>query len=155
MRALIADDDPVYQELLRSLLSQWEYDVVVACDGNEAWELLQSEDRPKLAIIDWMMPGLDGFDLCRKIRQSSRGEDLYVLFLTGSMRKKEIIKALVAGVDDYLIKPFEPLDLKTRLLAARRILDLRREVAELRDLLAKQARSGERTAAANTLHILD
>ena len=155
MRALIADDDPVYQELLRNLLSQWEYDVVVACDGNEAWEALQTDDPPKLAIIDWMMPGLDGFELCRRIRQSPQGDGLYVLFLTGGSRKKEIIRALVAGVDDYLIKPFEPLDLKTRLLVARRILDLRQEVAELRDSLAAQSHRGERSGAANPLHVLD
>ena len=155
MRVLIADDDPVYQNLLKDLLSRWEYDVVVACDGHEAWEELQSQDPPKLAIVDWMMPGMDGFELCRRIRQSSRGEDLYVLFLTGSYQKKEIIRALVAGVDDYLLKPFEPLDLKTRLLAARRILDLRAEVAELRDSLAKQARGDARTGAKSTLRLLD
>jgi len=133
MQVLIADDDPVYRSLLAELLTQWEYDVVVACDGLEAWNLFQADPPPKLVLLDWMMPGLDGFDLCSKIRnESSAPNDTYIILLTGSRRKSEIITALVAGADDYLIKPFEPLDLKIRLRAAKRILDLCAEVAELR-----------------------
>ncbi|GAF88564.1 unnamed protein product [marine sediment metagenome] len=125
MRILAADDDPVYQVLLRDLLTQWEYDVTVVSDGADAWEVLQSEGAPRLVLLDWLMPGFDGFELCRMIRQDPSGEGVYIILLTGSRQKGEIMRVLVAGADDYLIKPFDPLDLKIRLRAAQRILDLR------------------------------
>ena len=131
MRILIADDDPVYQTLLEDLLEQWGFDVVVTCDGNEAYEAIQRDGTIELAIIDWMMPEMDGYAVCRRIKQDSSTENLYIIMLTGNKLKGDIIKVLVAGADDYIIKPFEPLDLKIRIHAARRILDLQAELAEL------------------------
>jgi len=132
MRILIADDDPVFRTLVKDLLAEWGYDTVSACDGVEAWRALEAEDAPELLVLDWMMPGLDGFDLCRKVRADAAKERVYIILMTGGRKKEEIIRVLVAGADDYLIKPFEPVDLKIRLRAAQRILDLRREVAQLR-----------------------
>ncbi len=132
MQVLIADDDPVYQTLLQDLLTEWGYDIVVVGDGAAAWREIQGDNPPSVAILDWLMPGLDGFELCQRIRADETRQDTYIIILTGGRQKEEIIKVLVAGADDYLIKPFEPLDLKIRVRAAQRIVDLRSELAELR-----------------------
>lgn len=134
MQILIADDDPTYLSLLESLLVPWGCDVVKVNDGNEAWAALDRGLRPDVVIADWLMPGLDGFDLCRKVRSDQRTRDVYVILITGSHQREDIIRVLVAGADDYLIKPFIALDLEIRFRAARRILELRKEVAQLREL---------------------
>ncbi len=130
MQVLVADDDPVYRTLLKEMLSGWDYEVVLACDGQEAWEALQQENPAHLIILDWLMPVMDGFELCKKIRAGRMSDHTYILLMTSSNQKEEIIKVLVAGADDYLIKPFEPLDLKIRLRTAQRILDLQEELAD-------------------------
>lgn len=124
MKILVADDDAVYCSLLERMLTQWDYQVVTAYDGQEALNILRGSDPPRLVILDWMMPQLDGFEVCRTMRQMHPEGDFYIILLTGSRQKEEIIKVLVAGADDYLLKPFDPLDLKIRLRAARRVLDL-------------------------------
>lgn len=129
MKILVADDDAVYRSLLERMLKQWDYEVVLASDGQEALEVLHGPAPPRLVILDWMMPQVDGFEVCRRIRQTNPESDYYIILLTGSRQKEEIIKALVAGADDYLLKPFDPLDLKIRLRAARRILDLQSALA--------------------------
>lgn len=131
MRVLIADDDPVYRSLLEGLLRQWEFDVVVVCDGSEAWQALQSRGDVQLAILDWMMPEMDGYEVCARIKQDRSKEHIYVIMVTGSARRDDIIRVLVAGADDYIIKPFEPLDLKIRVHAAKRIVDLQAELVAL------------------------
>lgn len=144
MRMLVADDDPVYRTMLEDLLTEWGFPATIVADGSAAWDVLRGtnaegagaaspdEPPPRVALLDWMMPGLDGFELCRKIRQDPSTRDAYVILLTGSRRKDEMIKVLVAGADDYLIKPFDPLDLRIRLRAARRILELQKELATAR-----------------------
>ena len=135
MQVLVADDDPVYRQLLSDLLGPQDYEVVCVENGTDAWDALQCDSPPKLLISDWLMPGLDGFELCSKIRRSGRLRDTYVLLLTGSRQKAEIIRVLVAGADDYLIKPFDAMELEIRIRTAQRILDLRAEVAKLRSQL--------------------
>jgi len=132
MKILVADDDIVYRTLMEGLLSQWGYDVAVAPNGLEAWEVIKSDEPPNIAIVDWMMPEMDGFELCRKVREDHTIQNLYLLLFTGSYKKQEIIKVLVVGADDYLIKPFEQLDLKMRLRAASRIIELQEEVERLK-----------------------
>ena len=124
MKILVADDDTIYRDLLERMLVQWDYEVVTTCDGQEAMDVLSGSDPPRVVILDWMMPRVDGFEVCRRVRQLDGGGDFYIILLTGSRLKEEIIKVLVAGADDYLLKPFDPLDLKIRLRAARRILEL-------------------------------
>jgi len=124
MQILVADDDPVYRSLLQSLLEESHFEVVLACDGAEAWEILQRPNAPTLAILDWMMPGMDGYEVCRKVRESRGNSIPYVLMVTSNSSREELLKVLVAGADDYLLKPFEPLDLKIRLRTAIRILNL-------------------------------
>ncbi len=124
MKILIADDDPIPRRLLQATLVKGGYDVVVAHDGVEAWQLLQSEDAPKLGILDWLMPGMDGVEVCRKVRQRTEAPYIYLILLTGKDRKEDVIEGMDAGADDYLTKPFDPHELQVRLRAGQRILDL-------------------------------
>ncbi len=124
MRALIAEDDPVSRRMLKTFLSKAGYEVVVATDGLEAWALLQQPDAPRLGILDWMMPRMDGIQLCRKIRNWTESFYIYIVMLTARTQSQDILDGLEAGVDDYLTKPFNPQELMVRLRAGRRILDL-------------------------------
>ncbi len=132
MRILVADDDPAYRSLMESLLTEWNYDVMLACDGNEAWEVLQGPHKPNLVILDWMMPGMDGFELARMIRSDPGVENTYVLLVTGAKDKEDVLRVLVCGADDYLLKPIDPMDLKIRLRSATRIIHLQQDLAALR-----------------------
>ena len=124
MRILIADDNLVFQNVLRAILTQWGYDVVVANDGDEAWRLLQAEDAPQLAILDWMMPGLDGIEVCRRVRATRPITNTYIIILTAKMQSEDLAIAVEAGVDDYVTKPFKSVELRARLRAGCRVLDL-------------------------------
>ena len=137
MRVLVADDDPTYRGLLEHLLTSWGLDVTTTADGTAAMEAIR-QDVPQLALLDWDMPGLDGFEITRCIRANSLTDHIYVMLVTGSRRKDEIEQVLVCGADDYLIKPFDPLDLKIHLRNAMRIIHLEEE---------KQASSSSRSKA--------
>ena len=124
MRILIADDDSITRRLLETILTKWSYQVVIAQDGDEAWQILQGEGAPKLAILDWMMPGLDGVEICRRARQRIDAPYVYIMLLTSKVRKEDLIEGMDAGADDYLTKPFNRHELEVRLRAGLRILDL-------------------------------
>jgi diguanylate cyclase (GGDEF)-like protein len=121
-RVIVADDDEKDRLVLQYVLGKWGFEVSTASDGLEAWELLQSEDVPTIAILDRMMPRLDGMELCRKIRSVPRRHYTYVMFVTGMSEKRHMIAGLRAGADDYLAKPFDADELQGRLLVAERIL---------------------------------
>lgn len=121
---LIADDDPVSRRLLQSRLNSWGYDVRVAADGTEAMALLEDENPPELAILDWQMPGMDGLEVCSRLRARPAASYTYVILLTARDGKEDLITALDAGVDDYLAKPFHPGELRARLRAGQRVLEL-------------------------------
>jgi DNA-binding response OmpR family regulator len=112
MRVLIADDDPAALLPLESVLEDWGYEVTTARDGAEAWDMLRRDDSPPLAILDWMMPGLDGVDVCGKVRQERKASYVYLILLTGKARKQDIVQGMEAGADDYVSKPFEEQELK-------------------------------------------
>jgi DNA-binding response OmpR family regulator len=141
MRVLLAEDDPVSRYLLQAKLKQWGYDVTETSDGNEAWLVLQQENTPQLAVLDWMMPGLDGIDICRNVRASSKLQSMYLILLTTRDTQKDIIEGLQAGADDYITKPFESAELQARIQAGARIVKLQSEltkrIGELEDALAK------------------
>src|SRR4051812_6463144 len=107
MQVLVADDNHFYRCALKTTLSQWGYDVVEASDGEKAWDILRTEASPKLAILDWMMPKLDGLEVCSRLRAMPRHEPTYVIMLTSRDGKSNAIKALEGGVDDYITKPFD------------------------------------------------
>lgn len=124
MKILVAEDDPVSCRLLEVTLKKWGYDVVVAEDGDKAWEVLQREDAPRLAILDWVMPGLHGPQICRAVRSLGDQRYVYLLLLTAKSEKEDLVKGLEAGADDFLTKPFDAEELRARLRAGIRILDL-------------------------------
>src|SRR5277367_7035172 len=107
MRILIADDSIVSRHLLEATLRKWGYEVVVACDGLEALAALERKDAPVVAILDWMMPGLTGPEVCRRIRQWAREPYTYTLLLTSKSQKEDLIEGMEAGADDYITKPFD------------------------------------------------
>ncbi len=121
-KVLIAEDDPVAREILVSLLGKWGYTVIVAGDGQEAMEALRAQTEPVLAVLDWMMPGMEGTEVCRRVREISKS--VYILLLTARAGKERIVEGLRAGADDYLAKPFDKDELRARLSVGARILDL-------------------------------
>jgi diguanylate cyclase (GGDEF)-like protein len=121
---LVADDDAVSRRLLEATLKKWGYDVVVTDDGDKAWEVLQGEDAPQLAILDWVMPGLDGPEICREVRNLGDQRYVYLLLLTAKSGKEDLVKGMEAGADDFLTKPFDAQELRARLRAGIRILEL-------------------------------
>jgi sigma-B regulation protein RsbU (phosphoserine phosphatase) len=129
MRALIADDDPVNAAALAGSLRRWDFDVRVAGDGTEAWALCE-EFRPSLAILDWMMPGVDGIELCHRIRQAPEHAHMYLLLLTARDSRVDVVAGLDAGADDYLVKPFDAEELRARVHTGLRIASLQQRLAE-------------------------
>jgi two-component system cell cycle response regulator len=136
---LIAEDDPVFRHLLQSCLRRWHYRVVEADNGTDAWAALQSPDAPQIAILDWMMPGLDGIEVCRRIRNLKQSPYKYVLLLTAKDDKHDIVAGLEAGADDYLTKPFDVDELRARVRAGKRILELQQALLFARDALQFEA----------------
>lgn len=132
MRVLVADDDSTYRSLLDDLLTKWDFEVVLACNGREALEVMRRDDAPRLIILDWMMPEVDGFEVARTIRSEKPDENAYILLITSSRKKEDVMKVLVCGADDYLIKPFDPMDLQVHLRTAVRFIHLQEELNELR-----------------------
>ncbi len=133
MRILIADDDATYRQFLTELLGGWSFEVLAAADGREALRLAEGLDEPIPIILDWNMPEIDGFEVARTLRARERTHDAYILLITGSRRKEEVMRVLVSGADDYLMKPFDAMDLKIHLRTGLRMLHLQQELAELRD----------------------
>ena len=130
MRVLIAEDDATSRMVLAALLKKWDYEVIPTCDGNEAWAALQAEDAPRLAILDWMMPGVDGVEICRKIRERKDGDPVYIILLTALANKQDTVTGLDAGADDYLTKPFNKYELHSRIRVGERILALQTSLSE-------------------------
>ncbi len=130
MKILIAEDDAGTRSLLNHKLSSWGFDVVLAVDGDEAWDVLQRNDGPKLILLDWMMPGMNGIEICLRIRREMTSIPTYLIFLTGRVDKKDIVEGLEAGADDYITKPFEDSELRARINAGRRIIELQSALLE-------------------------
>ncbi len=140
-RILIAEDDAVSCKVLEATLAKWNYTVQVTRNGAEAWRAMQQPDAPVLAVLDWMMPEVDGVEVCRRVRSLARSPSPYLVLLTAKGRKEDIVTALEAGADDYLTKPFDRAELQARLQVGERILALQTELAarvtELEEALSK------------------
>ena len=155
MRILVADDDPINRVLLQRFLANWNYEVDLAANGAEAWEILKREDAPKLAILDWMMPGMDGPEICREVRNLNNRSYVYILLLTGNNEKGDIIAGLDSGADDYLTKPFDANELKARLRAGRRILELQEQLLSTNGELKFQAEHDSLTGMWSRAKVLE
>lgn len=135
MKVLIAEDDVVSRRMLEATLNKWGYDVVVVCDGAAAWQALQHKDAPALAILDWMMPELDGAEVCRLVRARSLTQPPYLMLLTAKGDRADIIEGLRAGADDYVTKPFDRDELRARVQVGVRVVELQQNLANrVRDL---------------------
>jgi phosphoserine phosphatase RsbU/P len=130
VKALIAEDDLVPRRLLQLALADWGYEVTVACDGSEALQMLQTPDAPKLAILDWQMPQLDGTQVCSKVRQIATELPPYIILLTSRSAKKDIVAGLVSGANDYVTKPFDREELQARVSVGRKVLELQQALAD-------------------------
>src|SRR5580704_551127 len=153
--ALIAEDDPIFRRILENWFKKWDYGVTAVDNGLSAWEILQKEDAPQLAILDWMMPGMDGIELCRRIRKRDLGPYRYVLLLTAKDDKQDVVAGLEAGADDYLTKPFDVDELHARVRAGKRILDLQAALLRAQTALQFDAAHDRLTAIWNRGAILD
>lgn len=129
-RILIAEDHYVSRHLLERNLSNWGFTVITAEDGEAAYDILDSPEAPPIAILDWMMPKMDGVEICKKIRARKDRPYVYLLLLTAKSQKEEVTAGLDAGADDYVIKPFDPDELRARLKVGQRVVNLERTLAE-------------------------
>ena len=139
LRIIVADDSVVSRRAIELALDELGFNVQLVSDGLAAWELLLAEDVPTIAILDWMMPGFEGIELCRKVRQLSRQHYIYTMLLTGRTEKAELVEGLRAGADDYITKPFDVDEIRGRLLVAERIIGFQEELLAARDAMKKQA----------------
>lgn len=155
MQVLIADDSHLSRRLLEETLRGWGYDVVVAADGTEAWRILSTDDAPTLAVLDWMMPGYTGPELCRLVRERAREPYTYILLLTSRNDKDDVVEGMDSGADDYITKPFDRHELKVRLRAGTRIVDLQEQLVTAREALRIQATRDYLTQLWNRSSILE
>jgi sigma-B regulation protein RsbU (phosphoserine phosphatase) len=143
VRILVAEDDPVTRRILESSLSRLGWDVITAADGTAAWRVLETlhgKHAPELVVLDWMMPGIDGIEICRKLRSTPGFEFIYVILLTSRSEKEDLAMALTAGANDYIAKPFHAIELESRVRVGERMVKLQTSLAsrisELEDALA-------------------
>jgi diguanylate cyclase (GGDEF)-like protein len=155
VKILIADDSIVSRHLLEATVRSWGYEVIAACDGLEALEVLQQQDAPALAILDWMMPGLTGPEVCARIRQRAREPYTYILLLTSKSLKEDLIEGMESGADDYVTKPFDRHELQVRLRAGKRLVDMQAELLTAREALREQATRDSLTHVWNRNSILE
>lgn len=130
-KILIADDDALSRKILESTLKAWGYEVIVAESGSEALAILEGEDRPNLAVLDWVMPGIDGIEICRRIREKNMPGYVYIILLTARCSREDVIRGLESGADDYMVKPFYPEELKYRLKIGERIIKLEQDILKI------------------------
>ena len=144
MQILVAEDDRASRQALEAILKKAGYEVVATSNGKEAWQVMQRENPPLLAIVDWMMPEMDGLEFCRKVRQSGTLSSTYIVLLTNKRQKDDLLTGLESGASDYMRKPFDREELLARLRAAGRIIKLQSSLTtKMREL--NQALSPSKT----------
>jgi len=148
-RILVADDDPVARSMLQAFLAKWGYQVVVVSDGLEAARILESREAPQLAVLDWMMPGAEGPEVCQRVRALHDRPYVYILLVTSRAKRGDLFKGLESGADDYLTKPFDSDELRVRLLVGQRIVDLQNKLIAAREELRFKATHDALTGVPN------
>jgi two-component system cell cycle response regulator len=155
LEILIAEDNPAFLRILDNMVRKWDYEPILVPDGTQAWEILQRANPPRLAILDWMMPGLSGVELCRRLREQSKEPYVYVLLLSAKNSRNELVEGMEAGADDYLGKPVDSHELRVRLRAGERIVDLQAQLLEARDAMRQQSLHDSLTGVWNRAAIFD
>ncbi len=130
MKILIADDDSIIRELMLALLKKWEYNTLEASNGHEAWKLLQHPEPPPMAILDWMMPGMSGLEICRQARAHPTLSALYIVIVTAREASHDVLAGFEAGADDYMVKPLNREQLQARIRVGERIINLQSKLAQ-------------------------
>lgn len=156
MQVLVVEDSAVYRKLISDQLQSWGFGMTVVKNGEQAWAVLEQSDSPKLVLLDWVLPDLEGIELCQRLRQAGSSRPyVYVILLTGKERRQDMLSALQAGADDYLVKPFDELELKARLLVGKRILDLQEELVAARESMRHAATHDSLTGLMNRGAVLE
>lgn len=155
MKVLIADDSAMSRKLLRTTLERWHYEVVEAQDGEAAWEILKEQNAPHIAVLDWVMPGITGPEVCRRVREHRQEPYTYILLLTSKNTKEETVEGMEAGADDYIVKPYHEHELQVRLRAGKRIIELQTELLNAREELRERAAKDLLTLLPNRSSIVD
>ncbi|MCF8107684.1 MAG: diguanylate cyclase [Desulfohalobiaceae bacterium] len=155
MKILIAEDDVTSRTILTAIVKKWGYEPVAVEDGSRAWQVMQDADAPDLAILDWVMPGMDGLQVCRLIRENLTFNPPYLILLTAKGEKSDIVTGLDAGASDYISKPYDNDELLARIRVGQRMVELQTELLETREALAHKATYDSLTGALNRGAILD
>lgn len=156
MKVLIAEDDRASNLLLKNLLFRWGFDIVTTFNGADAWRILQEEDAPQIAVLDWMMPGMDGLEVCRRVREREKNGDryLFIIILTARSDKEDIVTGIDTGADDYIAKPFDKEELRARLRTGQRVVELQTALRVANKKLLIMSRLDPLTGALNRTAIL-
>jgi two-component system cell cycle response regulator len=154
MKIILADDDAITRRLLEAWIKRWGYDVECFADGHAAWAFLECATEPTLVIVDWMMPGLDGPEICRRLRVQAREPYVYVLMATGRSERQDIVEGLLAGADDFMVKPVDKDELRARVNVGERIVRLQTELVAARQALVELATVDSLTRLPNRSAIL-
>jgi two-component system, cell cycle response regulator len=155
MQVLVVEDSAVYRKLIGDHLQAWDFRVTVAEDGAQASAVLDRADSPKLVLLDWVLPDIEGTELCQRIRKAGSSRPyVYVILLTSKEGRQNMLDAMEAGADDYLVKPFDELELKARLMVGKRILDLQDELVQAREAMRHAATHDSLTELLNRGEIL-
>ena len=136
---LVADDSPVFREMLQKMLREWGYEALAVPDGQQAWDVLRQDNGPRLALLDWMMPGMEGAEVCRQVRARVHSRYVYMVLLSVRAELEDVVRGMESGADDYIVKPFQVDELRARLRAGQRVLALQEELVEAREALREQA----------------
>ncbi|SPE22081.1 conserved hypothetical protein [Acidobacteriia bacterium SbA2] len=155
MKILVAEDDLVTGRMLQTYLVKWGYEVQIVTDGLQAWRILQQENAPRLALLDWMMPEMDGMSICREVRRLNVQPYIYLILLTARRYQEDVVAGLEAGADEYLTKPFDPYELRARLRSGARIVELQDSLIQAREELRDQAMHDALTHLLNRRAIME
>ncbi len=155
MRVLVAEDENISRLRLVKFLESMDCEVVSCKDGIEAWNIIKSENSPNYLILDWMMPGMDGMELCRKVRSMKREPYTFIMLLSSKGEQQDVISGIEAGADDYIVKPFDQNELKVRLIAGNRIVQLNKELLSARNILEKQVINDPLTSLFNRHYMVE
>jgi len=154
LKILIAEDDLTTRAIMSAVVRNWGFEPIEAEDGEAAWKILQQDDAPRLLLLDWEMPNLDGIALCRRIRLSNHSDPPYIILLTARQGTNDLVKGLESGANDYVSKPFDNMELQARLNVGRRVLELQADLNAVREALAFQADHDELTGLLNRRAIM-